>query len=528
MSRSAASGFGEVRVAHDAAHPWLLPSTAEMVALDRAEIAKGTSGAELMERAGRAIALKIIELYPDKKKISVLCGAGNNGGDGLVIARELRRAGIDTLAIVVGSSRYSVECEARLKADGEALVLVDAQDELAPVALNHKRVSLDDLNSVIARSELIVDALLGTGQREAPKGIVGKVVGVLASNANVTVVAVDIPTGVNGDTGAVYSPHVTADLTVAVQYVKRGMLLFPARVACGEIAVVAIGIDGGAPVEFSLVDGSNLPLIEPRLGDTHKGLLGRVLVIGGSLGMPGAPYLAALGALRAGAGIVSRVAPVSWSTVVPLPETILELIAGSGDAYGASDVAAVGDILERYDVVVLGPGLSAESSTGDFVAGVIEKAKSSGAKLIIDADALNLIAARAIQLTGLNAVVTPHPGEAGRLLGVSAAEVQSDRFAAARELEGILGVVVLLKGAGTVVYQAARGALIVEGSPFLAAPGSGDVLSGVIAGICSRTGSMFDAAVLGAFAHAKAGVAASTARGGTILASEIANYLPGW
>jgi NAD(P)H-hydrate epimerase len=214
--------------------------------------------------------------------------------------------------------------------------------------------------------------------------------------------------------------------------------------------------------------------------------------------------------------------------VVPLPEAILELIAGSGDAYAAADVAAAGGIIERYDVVVLGPGLGSETSTGEFVGGVIERARISGARLVIDADALNLIAARAIPLTGLNAVVTPHPGEAGRLLGVSAAEVQSDRFAAARELGRLLGVVVLLKGAGTVVYQGDRGVLIVEGSPFLAAPGSGDVLSGVIAGICTRTESMFDAAVLGAFAHAKAGVAASTARGGTILASEIANYLPGW
>ena len=242
--------------------------------------------------------------------------------------------------------------------------------------------------------------------------------------------------------------------------------------------------------------------------------------------MPGAPILAALGALRSGAGLVSLVTKGSWRGALAPLECINELLPGEGAFMYQDDVARTLELAASNDVIVLGPGLGMAQETGQFVAAVIAGLTTLGKPVVIDADALNHIAQQGIKLSDLRALITPHPAEAGRLLGQTTAEIQSDRFAAVRELSQHYGCAVLLKGAGTLLYAEGKGALVPRGTPYLAVAGSGDVLSGVIAACMARTTTLFGAAALGAYIHAAAGEAASQLSAGPILASEIALAVP--
>ncbi len=241
--------------------------------------------------------------------------------------------------------------------------------------------------------------------------------------------------------------------------------------------------------------------------------------------MPGAPPLSALGALRTGAGIVSRVVRKGWNTMLPLPEAMFEMLDGSGDAFHEGDVDQLLEVVQRYDAVVIGPGLGTEVSTGHFLMRMIEALRGSAKKIVFDADALNLIASHAIPLRDLSAVITPHPGEASRLLGTPSRDIQLDRYESARALAQRLGVVVVLKGASTVIHNGSVGRLVADGTPYLATPGSGDVLAGIVAACACRTSSLFDAASAGTWIHAKAGVRAAQRSGGPFLASDISSMV---
>ena len=235
--------------------------------------------------------------------------------------------------------------------------------------------------------------------------------------------------------------------------------------------------------------------------------------------------LAALGALRTGAGIVSRCVRRGWETIPPLPEAMFEVLSGDAPFFQSADLLSVAEMAGRYDVFVIGPGLGTDSGTADFLVGVLEVLRARSARVIVDADALNLLAMRGGTLRGLAAVVTPHPGEASRLLGVSSVEVQRDRFRAAREVAQRVEAITVLKGAGSLIHDGKAGSLVAEGTPYLATPGSGDVLAGILAACAVRTRSLWDAAVLGVWLHAMAGRAAAEHRRGPILASEIAEHL---
>jgi hydroxyethylthiazole kinase-like uncharacterized protein yjeF len=523
------SSIGELTLAAAGGSPWLLPSAAEMAALDRTTIERGTSGLQLMERAGASIAHRLSMLYPAAKRAVVFCGPGNNGGDGLVIARLLRKRGYWVDAVLVSADKYSSECLAQLSQTSDVRVYGAVPGALEKLSL--ASVSSQEIIESIGRSSLVIDALLGTGQRAAPRGGIAELVA-LATQAkriqpSCCIVSVDIPTGVDADTGAVFDPHIEADRTLCIELVKRGMLQFPARGVCGAIEALSIGIthDGGA--EFSLVSEASVPRLSSRAIDTHKGLLGRVLVVGGSLRMPGAPLLSALAALRTGAGIVSRVVRKGWSTLPALPEAMFEVLEGDGDTLHEGDREYVLEAITRHDVVVLGPGLGTEASTGALLAHVLDALRGGTKKLILDADALNLVGAHAISLRDLSVAITPHPGEAARLLGVPSSSIQLDRYGGARELARRFGVVAVLKGAGTVVHNGTIGRLIADGTPYLATPGSGDVLAGIIAACACRTDSLFDAASVGGWIHAQAGVRAARRSGGPFLASEITREVGG-
>lgn len=526
--------FGQYALAAGQGRRFSLPTAVEMRALERETIEQGVSSLELMERAGVAIAIRLREVWPTARKVVVLCGPGNNGGDGLVIARYLSGQGLQVSAVIVHAERYSAEFTEQLsRAENVRVFGGDAPREGADGAVLSK-ISTLELRELIAGSDVVCDALLGTGQREAPRGAIHELVQIVrelqhsslqTSGAPFRVVAVDMPTGVDGDTGVIHECHIVAELTVTVQCIKRGLLQFPARSACGRIVAVDIGIAGSTPIEYSLAMADNLPMILSRPADAHKGILGRVLVIGGSLAMPGAPMLSALGALRCGAGIVSRCVRKGWHTIPPLPEAMFEVLSGDSPVYQSGDAAAVAEIAARYDVCVIGPGLGTDPATADFIVQLLYAMRVRSARVIMDADALNLLALSSVTLKGLSAIVTPHPGEAARLLGISSAEVQRDRFAACRQIACKLQAIAVLKGAGTLIHDGKEGKLVAEGTPYLAAPGSGDVLAGILAACAVRTRSLWEASIVGVWLHARAGMAAAAKRGGPILASEIADHV---
>jgi hydroxyethylthiazole kinase-like uncharacterized protein yjeF len=523
----ALGSFGSVTLPDQSVRSLATPSSSEMAHLDAVAIAAGTSGLELMERAGLLVAdeaRKLAKVAVEKTSIVIMCGPGNNGGDGLVVARALQTDGYNVTAVLAHESRYSNECLAQAAHVKGLRMLTSGDRETSPISA--LPISEAELSQALAQASLVVDALLGTGQRDAPRGSIASLVRLVAhaksSNPDLKVLSVDVPTGICADTGRVFEPHIVAHLTVSIELLKRGTVQFPARDACGLMKVVSIGIDARSSVRFALALGENLPAFHPRALDAHKGSFGKVLVIGGSAAMPGASVLAALGALRSGVPLVTRATRAGWLSPEIPPECMHALIPGEAPYYQESDLEAVLEHASKADVVVLGPGLGRHPETGAFTRQLVRGLVDAEKGVVIDADALYHCAHEGVSFHGARIVITPHPGEAAVLLEQSTAEVQGDRFASVEALQSRFGGVALLKGAGTLVYDGKSGYIIPRGTPYLATGGSGDVLSGIIAACLSRGLSMAEATVAGAYIHAVAGEKASMASGGPIIASDIA------
>ncbi len=525
MTEYPRGNFGDIRVGSDS--PWFAPSTEEMSLMDRLTIEGGVSENSLMERAGKEIAQVIIERYPEARKFLVLCGPGNNGGDGFVTARLLRASGREVRVVLVASERYSEECARQIKAQGKVSVFGSGAKPAVTPSIALEDVSADDVERFVADSEIVVDALLGTGQRSSPRRDIGALIQIVekcrGASGRFCVVSIDIPTGIDADTGQTFSPHITADLTVCVEHIKRGLLQFPARLMSGAIKTVSIGIARSSETEFQILEGQNLPVLGARRADAHKGDFGRIAVVGGSVGMPGAPLLTALGALRAGAGLVSRVVKRSWSDSSGLPECMLSVLSRDGDCFTGEDAQEVLELLGGFDVIVLGPGMGVGRGADEFLSQLCAGLRLLGKRAVFDADALNVLSLVGISLAGIDAVITPHPGEASRMLQRPTLALQANRFQAVRELWERYGAVSVLKGAGTLVFGPQGGRIVCRGTPYLATAGSGDVLAGIIAACCARFESMFDAACFGTWVHAVAGIVASEHSGGPVLASDVAH-----
>ena len=499
--------------------------------MDLLTIERGTSAGVLMKRAGLAVSQALLRRFPNARDVVVLCGPGNNGGDGLVVAKELRGCGLCVRVVVTAADKYSEEFLLQLAEQSEVCVLDAGRTALFPPGVALRVISPEGLQVLLRRCDVVVDALLGTGQRSSPRQSIAEVIQRVemarSQGARFQVVSVDVPTGVDADTGQLFTPHISADLTVCVQAIKRGLLQFPARAVCGAIESVSIGILEAEPCDFVALEGAALPVLGKRRADSHKGDFGRVVVVGGSLGMPGAPSLTALAALCAGAGTVSWVTKRSWCASFALAECMREVLSDDSDTFGPGDAEEVLSLLGRFDVVILGPGMGLTKGTGEFLSRLCDGIRVLGKRVVLDADAINQVSILGIDLRGLDGVITPHPGEASRMLGRPTPALQANRFNSVRELWQKYGVVAVLKGAGTLVYGDQGGRIVCCGTPYLATAGSGDVLAGIIGALCARCESAFDAASLGVWTHAVAGIRASEVTGGPILASDIARAASG-
>lgn len=450
-----------------------LVTPAEMAAADRRKIEAGTPVEVLMDRAGRAVAWGVREVCGGVygRRAVVVCGKGNNGGDGLVAARVLRAWGVrvDTFALEAGIDAARFE-------------------------------------RAIARADVFVDAMFGTGFAGELEGDAARAVGIVAGEA-VAVVAVDIPSGVNGLTGAVDALAVRADRTVTFAARKPGLVFEPGRSHAGVVTVADIGIDVGTP-QAGVTEAADVSAWIPRRApNTHKWEVGGVMVVGGTLGMTGAPMLVSRAVLRAGAGIVWCGMPGEAAAAASGSEVItVDLPATPDGALDARAASVVLRDLDRFGSLVVGPGLGRDERTQSAV---IQLVADAPVPLVLDADGLNALrgdlAPLRIRHTMLEAtaVLTPHDGEFTRLMGEPPGK---DRIAAARRLADATDAVVLLKGSATVIAEPGGGRVAVNptGGPWLASAGTGDVLSGIIGALLARGCDAFSAAAAGAWIHGRA------------------------
>ena len=496
-------------------------SVAEMRALDRKAIeAFGIPEDLLMENAGEA-ACRVLdrEIGATDKRIHVLCGVGNNGGDGFVMARRLHAAGSDVRVLVAGDERRLNGSALKNRAILSRLpIRVETLQEIGP------------LIPELAASDVIVDALLGTGLSRPVTGLQHDVIRHINESGK-TVLSLDIPSGVHGDTGAVMGTAVRADLTVTFGLPKRGNLLWPGFGLCGLQYVSPLSFPPSMIAAAGLQVGVNVPLPLPRRDPQgHKGTFGDALFIAGAGSYYGAPHLAAMSFLKAGGGYSRLAAPAAMTPYLANigPEIVFapqkETRAGSIAFINKNDLL---ELSRRVDFVVLGPGLSLDPESQRLAR---EVAAGVDKPLLIDGDGITALCAEPSILASRRAptILTPHGGEMARLTGANAPEIEADRIAIAQETAARLGAHIVLKGAHSLIAAPDRQVFInLSGNSGMATPGSGDVLAGVIAAMAGLGLDVAEAARMGVFTHGLAGdlVAADSGADG-LVASDILRMLP--
>lgn len=476
----------------------LLPTPEQMAAADRQVIAAGTPATVLMDRAGRAVARAVLDVAGRRYglRVAVVCGKGNNGGDGFVAARVLAREGASVGVLAVGEIE-SVAGPAKHHLEA----WLGRGGSVDPFEVD----ALDDV-------DVAVDAVFGTGFHGPAEGEAAQALEAL-SRLDVPVVSVDIPSGVDGSTGRCDGPCVSATVTVALGAEKIGTAIGDGATHAGSVVVADIGIpvdDAAAAMVESADVASAIPA---RPADSHKRSSGTVLVYAGSDAMPGAATLTTRGALRGGSGYVNLVTTqrVASSVAEVAPEVVVRLVTGA--TLGPDALEASKDFRERADAVAIGPGVGTAEGQRALVQRLLGEAD---VPLVVDADALNVIAEDTSVLQGASTAVTltPHPAELARLLATSTADVQSDRLGAAVEAARRFGCVVLLKGHRSLI-AAPDGRVVVNptGGPELATAGTGDVLTGVCAGYLASGMEPFTATWAAAFVHGASGMVAAVNRG---------------
>ena len=462
----------------------------------------GISGYELMCRAGEAAYGDLQTRWSDAGRLAVFCGKGNNGGDGYVLARL---AQADGWAVQV----WSMASVDTLSGD-VALAARDYRDSGGRLEV------FDGRGPSVGEVDVVVDALFGTGLQRAVKGRWAEAITTINQTGS-PVMAIDLPSGLNADTGAVMGVAVRADLTTTFIGLKPGLLTGDGPDYRGDLRFHSLGASrnvyaGQRSFASRVTQADLVSVLRPRPRTAHKGHHGHVLIIGGAPGMSGAARMAAQAALRVGAGLASVATHPSHAAT--LNATRPELMV-----HGVTDAAGLAKVLARASVTVLGPGLGRDA----WAEALFRTVNDCDLPLVVDADGLNILAERGGRSDRW--LLTPHPGEAGRLLGLSVAEVQADRFTAARVLSARYGGVVVLKGPGTVITDGSRVALCDVGNPGMASGGMGDVLSGVIGGLLAQGVGLFDAGALGAFVHGRAGDLAADGQERGLLAMDLMPWL---
>ncbi len=486
-----------------------LVTAQHMRVVEQAAVQRGVSLDRLMENAGLAVARVALERLAgvQRPQVLVLVGPGNNGSDGLVAARHLQARGASVTAYL---------CAAR---PGEDPKLASAVAQGITVVDSAGDSGLAALEQALGQSSMVIDAILGIGRSRPITGQLASMLHHVASarrrNAGLTVLALDIPTGLDADTGEVDPVCAPADLTVTLGLPKAGLFKFPGADYAGQLRVVDIGVP---PEAAEGVDAPELvsadwvrSVLPTRHRDSHKGTFGRVLVVAGSQSYLGAAYLACMGAARIGAGYVTLAAPFRIQAIIAakLTEatylTLPERVPGS---LSPESARVLRQAVSDYDVLLIGPGLGQHPATAAVVRNTLLGDPTMTTPVVVDADALNILAQTPDWWKGFKApaVLTPHPGEMARLLGRPIVDVQQDRWALAKESAESWGVNVVLKGAFTVVASP-RGRLRVSpfANPALASAGTGDVLAGVIAGLQAQGVPPSDAATAGVYLHGVAG-----------------------
>jgi len=487
----------------------------------------GVPSLVLMENAGRQVVAAIEAAFEDlpSRHVAILCGRGSNGGDGFVVARTLAQRDVQCsvfllgeVASVRGDARVNLEILGRL-----GITVVEVTDAQA-WELHYSEIS---------RSDLIVDALFGTGLKTALSGLYETVVADV-NGAPIPVVAVDLPSGLSADTHQVIGQAIDATLTVTMAAPKLPLVLPPAESHAGDLVIADIGIPLHVIDELegpwlSLLTRDRVrELVQGRAQDAHKGDFGRVLVVAGSVGKTGAAHLAAVGALKSGAGLVTVATPRSALPIIAAmaPEYMTEPLEET--PAGTVDFGALERVLElKADVIAVGPGLGRAPGTVAFVHGLVERA---GVPLVLDADALNAFAEdpdRLVGRDGADVVITPHPGEMARLMGITVDDVQADRVEAARNFAGTHRVHVVLKGHRTVIATPEGKAFVnLTGNPGMATGGTGDVLTGMVAAWFGQLLDAEAAAKVAVYVHGLAGDLAEADDGEiAITASDLAGHL---
>ena len=482
-------------------------TASQMAELDRVTIhTYGISSLVLMENAGRCCTDRIFRILeekvgaPQEASVAVVCGKGNNGGDGMVIARHLHNRGVYVEVFLLGEG---TDLSADARTQHEILRRMDVE-----VRVIRDTEGVEDLRSYLEEVHLCVDAILGTGLSSPLSGIVREVVEIV-NLSMATVFAVDIPSGIDATTGRILGEAIRADYTGTFGLLKLGHVLLPGSIHCGETEIYDIGIPSravfDAEIKTEALDEQTVKsMLSVRPPDFHKGDAGRVYIVGGSPGMTGAPCLAGLAALRMGAGLITVVTPSSLRPIVEAKQMEV-MCAGVPDGgtghFTAEMIPALLEVISKADVVVVGPGMGMTDGAPRFIKELIPQIR---VPFLLDADALNALAGQvtALQSASAPCIVTPHPGEMSRLTRESIEAIEASRIDSARHLAEEENVTTILKGARTVIATP-KGDIFLNttGNPYMASGGMGDALSGMIAALASQGLSPTDAACAGVFLH---------------------------
>jgi len=506
-----------------------LVKASEIQEMDRITIQElGIPGAVLMENAARGATRVFLEHFapPAHSRAVILCGRGNNGGDGYVMARYLQQAGIQVTVFLLSKLH---------KISGDALINLKVIKQMGLEILEVPDAKLWGTKRRVLRGcDFIIDGILGTGLNSPVKGFYGQVIKYVNS-LDKPVMAIDIPSGLNADTGQIMGIAIKAELTATFGFPKLGQLIFPGVDLVGRLVRIDIGIPDSVATQVPMSsvvtdpnDFSHLLAMEDQ--DIHKGKRGHLLVLSGSTGKTGAATLTALGALRAGAGLVTLGVPKSLNPILEskLTEAMTEPLPETSD--GSLSLEAekkIRALMEGKTALALGPGLSTNPETTSLVRRIVA---GSRLPMVIDADGLNALSQDPTSLSNCSesAILTPHPGEMARLIGIKTSAIQHDRIGTSIQFVNKYGCHLVLKGARTLIAQP-DGKLYVNptGNPALSSGGAGDVLTGLIGGFLARGWPMAEAAIAGVYLHGMAADYLAEDMGQVgVLASELLDVLP--